>query len=67
VHYSETRHAPRSRERAEFGLYRVALGVDLGRLSPFLGAGVRQRFFQASDAPASKPVGVEAFLGVAGF
>jgi len=69
AHYSEmrsTRH-PFDHELIEYGHYRLAVGVDLGTISPFAGAGVLQRFAHSVDAPASVPVTAEIFGGVAFF
>ena len=69
VHYSEMRSTkkPFDHELIEYGHYRVAAGVDLGRVSPFGGAGLLQRFAHSSDAPSSVPLTVEVFGGAAFF
>lgn len=69
VHYSETRSTkqPFDHELIEYGHYRVAVGMDLGRVSPFAGAGVLQRFAHSADAPDSAPVSLEVFAGAAFF
>jgi hypothetical protein len=69
VHYSEMRstNQPFDHELIEYGHYRVAAGLDLGKLSPFAGAGVLQRFAHHADAPDSVPVSAEVFGGVAFF
>lgn len=69
VHYSEVRNLDDAfgAQRIEYAHYRVAIGIDLGRVSPFLGGGVLQRFHHADNAPASVPVTGEAFGGAAFF
>lgn len=69
VHYSEQRGTTEalSHELNEHLRYRIALGLDLHAVSPFLGAAVRQRFAHAADAPDSAQVSVEGFGGVAFF
>ena len=69
VHYSEMRSGdqPFDHELLEYGHYRIAAGLDLGRVSPFGGIGVLQRFAHSADAPASVPVTVEVFGGAAFF
>ncbi|HKO51634.1 MAG TPA: hypothetical protein VJV79_28185 [Polyangiaceae bacterium] len=69
VHYSEVRSAKHPFDHAlvEFGHYRVAAGLDGGRVSPFAGVGILQRFAHSADAPSSTPVTVEVFGGVAFF
>jgi hypothetical protein len=69
VHYSEMRSTkhPFDHELIEYGHFRVAAGTDLGRVSPFAGAGLLQRFAHSSDAPASVPSTVEVFGGAAFF
>jgi hypothetical protein len=69
VHYSEMRSAKHPFDHAliEYVHYRVAAGLDLGRVSPFAGIGVLQRFAHSADAPASVPVTMEGFGGVAFF
>jgi len=69
VHYSEMRSSdhPFDQELIEYGHYRVAVGMDLGRVSPFGGAGVLQRFAHSVDAPDSVPISAEFFGGVAFF
>ncbi len=69
IHYSEMRSAKRpfEHELLEHGHYRLAGGVDLGRVSPFLGVAILQRFAHSSDAPSSTPVTVEGFAGLALF
>jgi len=69
VHYSELRgtQKPFDHELIEYGHYRVAAGVDLGRVSPFAGVGILQRFAHSADAPSSVPVSVEVFGGAAFF
>jgi hypothetical protein len=69
VHYSEMRSAknPFDHELLEYAHYRVAVGVDLGRVSPFGGVGVLQRFAHSTDAPSSVPVSLELFGGAAFF
>lgn len=69
VHYSEMRSAEHPFDQAliEYVHYRVAAGVDLGRVSPFAGVGVLQRFAHTVEAPTSAPVTVEGFGGVAFF
>jgi len=69
VHYSEMRSGdqPFDHELLEYGHYRIAGGLDLGRVSPFGGIGVLQRFAHSADAPASVPVTVEVFGGAAFF
>ncbi len=70
VHYSEQRDAsrPSLHELDENIHYRVAAGLDLHVLSPFVGAAVMQRFEHASDAPSdSRPVALEGFAGLALF
>jgi len=69
VHYSEMRgtEQPFDHELIEYGHYRVAAGMDLGKVSPFAGAGVLQRFAHSADAPASVPVTAEVFGGAAFF
>lgn len=69
AHYSEVRSSEDSfdHELIEYGHYRVAVGVDLGGVSPFAGVGVLQRFAHSEDAPPSVPVTAEVFGGVALF
>ncbi|HEY0467455.1 MAG TPA: hypothetical protein VGC79_24815, partial [Polyangiaceae bacterium] len=69
VHYSEMRSAERpfDHELLEYVHYRVAAGLDLGRVSPFGGGGILQRFAHSADAPESVPVTVEVFGGAAFF
>ena len=69
VHYSEVRSAkhPSDHELLEYGHYRLAVGADLGRVSPFLGVAVLHRFAHSVDAPASDLATVEAFGGAAFF
>jgi len=69
AHYSEMRSAEHAfdHELIEYGHYRVAVGLDLGRVSPFGGAGVLQRFAHSADAPDSVPVSAELFGGAAFF
>lgn len=69
AHYSEMRDTQHPFDHAliEYGHYRLAGGLDLGRVSPFAGVGVLQRFAHSADAPASVPVSVEIFGGVAFF
>lgn len=69
VHYSEMRSSkhPFDHELIEYGHYRVAVGLDLGQVSPFAGGGVLQRFAHSVDAPASSPVSAEVFGGAAFF
>jgi hypothetical protein len=69
VHYSEMRGAnqPFDHELLEYGHYRIAAGLDLGRVAPFAGIGVLQRFAHSADAPSSVPVTVEVFGGAALF
>jgi hypothetical protein len=69
VHYSEMRSTkhPFDHELIEYGHFRVAAGMDLGRVSPFAGAGLLQRFAHSSDAPASVSSTVEVFGGAAFF
>ena len=69
VHYSEMRNTahPFDHELIEYGHYRVAAGMDLGRVSPFAGVGVLQRFAHSVDAPSSVPVTAEVFGGAAFF
>jgi hypothetical protein len=69
VHYSEmrsTRH-PFDHELLEYGHFRVAAGMELGRVSPFAGVGLLQRFAHTGDAPASVPLSLEVFGGAALF
>ncbi|MEI9941730.1 MAG: hypothetical protein WDO69_31340 [Pseudomonadota bacterium] len=69
AHYSEMRSTkhPFDHELIEYGHYRLAAGLDLGKVSPFVGGGVLQRFAHRAEAPASVPVAAEAFGGVAFF
>jgi len=69
VHYSEMRSTehPFDRELLEYGHYRIAVGLDLRKISPFAGAGVLQRFAHSIEAPSSVPVSVEIFGGAAFF
>ncbi len=69
AHYSEMRAAyrPFSHELLENLHYRLTAGLDLGALSPFVGAAVVQRFAHASDAPSSNAVTVEGLAGLAFF
>jgi hypothetical protein len=69
VHYSEMRSTEHPFDHAliEHGHYRAAVGLDLGKVSPFAGVGVLQRFAHSADAPASEPVTVEVFGGAALF
>ena len=69
VHYSEMRFAKRAldHELLEHAHYRVSLGFDAGKVSPFIGVGILQRFAHSADAPSSAPVKVEGFSGVAFF
>ena len=69
VHYSEQRDAKRyfSHELSENVHYRIAVGLDLHSVSPFLGAALVQRFAHESDAPDSHALAVEGFGGVAFF
>jgi hypothetical protein len=69
VHYSEqrdTRNAS-SHELDEYLHYRLAAGLDLRGISPFVGAAVMQRFAHSIDAPDSAPVTLEGFGGGAFF
>jgi hypothetical protein len=69
VHYSEVRSAkqPFNHALVEFGHYRVAVGMELVRASPFAGVGILQRFAHSADAPSSQPVTLEVFGGAAFF
>ena len=69
VHYSEARDTRDffGDQVIEHAHYRVAAGIDLGRVSPFLGGGVLQRFAHSPSAPSSVPVTAEGFAGVAFF
>lgn len=69
VHYSEVRSLDDTfgAQVIEYTHYRVAAGLDLGQVSPFVGGGLLQRFHHAANAPASVPVTVEGFAGVALF
>jgi len=69
VHYSEQRDTDQSfsHELSEHLHYRLAAGLDLQAVSPFVGVAVLQRFAHAKDAPDSQPVRVEGFGGVAFF
>jgi hypothetical protein len=69
VHYSEQRDPNRvfSDELNENLHYRLAVGLDLHAVSPFIGAAVLHRFAHAIDVPDSHPVAVEAFGGLAFF
>jgi hypothetical protein len=69
VHYSEERDAKRSfdHELLEQLHYRLAAGLDLSAVSPFIGAALVQRLAHASDAPHSVPLTVEGFAGLALF
>jgi hypothetical protein len=69
VHYSEMRSAkhPFDHGLIEYAHYRIAAGLDRGRISPFAGIGILQRFAHSADAPSSVPVTVEVFGGAALF
>ena len=69
VHYSEMRSAKSAvdHELLEHAHYRVSVGFDTGKVSPFIGVGILQRFARSQDAPSSAPVKVEGFSGVAFF
>ena len=69
VHYSELRSTkhPFDAELIEYGHYRLAAGLPLGKVSPFAGVGVAQRFAHRAEAPASKPLTFEVFGGAAFF
>ncbi|HET7540659.1 MAG TPA: hypothetical protein VFK05_12330 [Polyangiaceae bacterium] len=69
VHYSEMHSTtdPVGQAVLEHVHYRVAVGVDLGKVSPFGGAAVLQRFDYSDRAPKSVPVAAEVFGGVAFF
>lgn len=69
VHYSEARDTRDffGSQVIEYAHYRVAAGIDLGRVSPFVGGGILQRFAHSASAPNSVPVTAEGFAGVAFF
>ncbi|HWZ92701.1 MAG TPA: hypothetical protein VNW92_27735, partial [Polyangiaceae bacterium] len=69
VHYSE-QHDPNrvfSQDLNQNLHYRLAIGLDLSAVSPFIGAAVLHRFEHAVDGPDSRLVAVEGFGGLAFF
>ena len=69
AHYSEMRSSKRpfQHELLEHAHYRLAAGFDAGKISPFLGLALLQRFAHSADAPASDSVQLEGFAGAAFF
>jgi hypothetical protein len=66
VHYSQIRSMNSSNPVVEHVHYRVAVGVDLGKVSPFGGASLLQRLY-AADPALWQAWSAEVFGGVAFF
>ncbi|HTA89265.1 MAG TPA: hypothetical protein VK745_06810 [Polyangiaceae bacterium] len=69
AHYMEQRDTSRSFSYERLGdvHYRVAAGLDLHAVSPFLGAAIVERVEHAADVGDSHPVSFEGFAGAAFF